>query len=397
MQPSESMDENVRTRFMSLGSPRSIIAPEPPRPTYHFTLIPERIFHPHTPLQYAGWIALAILVGVSVMSFLTETVLVARDFILKTDTSVALNVSNGHVSFVATTTKNTEPLGSDDAAASSTGSLINSLGQYRVANVDKFPKVSSTSFLIGDVDSGEIIYERNETLVAPIASVSKLMTAIIAQEQMDMNQMAIVSRDSYNAYGSEGGLLLGEKIRIKDLMYPLLIESSNDGAEVIADAYKGGHEKFILEMNKKARQHGMEDTNYEDPSGLSAKNVSSVEDLFRLARYIRINNPQLFDISRVRQYAIYKHQWTNKNVLLQREYFLGGKNGFIDAAKQTTVSLFEVPMANGIKRNVAIILLRSQNRTDDSLRMIDFLKKNSYFTVALDEPVAASSTDDVAE
>jgi D-alanyl-D-alanine carboxypeptidase len=83
----------------------------------------------------------------------------------------------------------------------------------------------------------------------------------------------------------------------------------------------------------------------------------------------------------VRQYAIYKHQWTNKNALLQRDYFLGGKNGYIDQSKQTTVSLFEVPMANGIKRNIVIVILRSANRTDDSLRMIDFLKKNAYFEV----------------
>lgn len=375
MQPADTND--VKTRFMSLGSPRSIILPTPERPSYHFTLIPERVFHPHSKWQVAAWIALALLVGISVASFITETVLITKDLITGNN-KIALNEN---YNIATTTVSQQESLGSDDASASTTAALINALGQYRLANVDKFPKINGEAYLIGDVDTGEIIYEHKETLVAPIASVSKLMTAVIAHEQMIMDQVAIVSRDSYNTYGSEGGLLLGEKIRIKDLMYPLLIESSNDGAEVIADAYIGGHEKFILEMNKKARSLGMNDTNFEDPSGLSPKNVSSIEDLFRLGRYIRINAPELFDISRVRQYAIYKHQWTNKNVLLQREYFLGGKNGFIDQAKQTTVSLFEVPMANGIKRNVAIVILRSSNRTDDALRMIDFLKKNAYFDV----------------
>ncbi|MES3005462.1 MAG: hypothetical protein V4664_00790 [Patescibacteria group bacterium] len=369
---------------MSLGSPRSIIAPPPAKPSLHFTFIPERIFRDHNVWHYIAWIALAMLIGISVASFVTESILVARDMIFHPEDRYA--VVNGYRSprVPSATSTEQEPLGSDDTAASTTASLINALGQYRLANADKFPKISAAAFLIGDVDTGEIIYEKNETLVAPIASVSKLMTGIIAHEQMNMDQVAIVSRDSYNTYGSEGGLLLGEKIRIKDLMYPLLIESSNDGAEVIADAYIGGHQSFILEMNKKASLLGMNDTNYEDPSGLSAKNVSSIEDLFRLGRYIRIKAPELYDISRVRQYAIYKHQWTNKNVLLQREYFLGGKNGFTNEAKQTTVSLFEVPMANGIKRNVAVIILRSANRTDDSLRIIDFLKKNAYFSVSAD-------------
>lgn len=380
METTQDSDANLRPRFMSLGSPRSFVLPPEPKPNLHFTLIPERIFHPHSNWQYVGWIALALLIGISVASFLTESVLVAKDVIFAPD----IKTVGFDKKMAVATSSNQEALGSDDANASSTASLINSLGQYRVANADKFPKVNAAAFLIGDIDTGEIIYERNETLVAPIASVSKLMTGIIAHEQMNMDQTAIVSRDSYNTYGSEGGLLLGEKIRIKDLMYPLLIESSNDGAEVIADAYIGGHEAFILEMNKKAKLLGMNDTNFEDPSGLSAKNVSSIEDLFRLGRYIRINAPQLYDISRVRQYAIYKHQWTNKNVLLQREYFLGGKNGFINEAKQTTVSLFEVPMANGIKRNIGIVILRSVNRTDDALRMIDFLKKNAYFSVSVD-------------
>jgi D-alanyl-D-alanine carboxypeptidase len=390
MQPSETAQDNSPTRFMSLGSPRSITLPPPEKPSLHFTLIPERVFTAHSKWQYAAWITLALIIGISVASFVTESVLLAKDVLFSPSQTYAVSTTTPSRSSQPTPTQQ-EALGSDDASASSTASLINSLGQYRLANSDKFPKMNAESFLVGDIDTGEIIYEKNETQVAPIASVSKLMTATIAVEQLNPDQVAIVSRDSYETYGSEGGLLLGEKIRIHDLMYPLLIESSNDGAEVIADAYKGGHEGFILEMNKKAKLLGMDDTNYEDPSGLSEKNVSSVEDLFRLGRYIRINHPELWDISRIRQYAIYKHQWTNKNVLLQRDYFLGGKNGFIDQSRQTTVSLFEVPMANGIKRNIGIVILRSVNRTDDSLRIIDFLKKNAYFDVSPDTSTATTT------
>ncbi len=253
------------------------------------------------------------------------------------------------------------------------------MNRYRLANEANFPRLSSRSYLAADLETGEIILEQNENLIAPIASVTKLMTAVIAEENMDMQKIAIVSRDSYNTYGAQGKLLLGEKIKVYDLMYPLLMESSNDAAEVLADTYEKGNSAFMALMNKKAVELGMNDTYYEDPSGLNPKNVSSIHDLLKLGRYTFQKYPNLYSMTRVRQYAILKHTWFNQNRFLNYDTFLGGKNGFIDEAKKTTVSIFDVTMARGGKRPVVIVLLKSDDREGDAVKIINFLKKNAYY------------------
>ncbi len=366
-------------RFMNLGSPRAnILPPLPPPPPSHFRLVSEFTAQPHTTWTYAGWAVLALFVGISIASFVTETVLTVGDAM--THSSYFTFATNNKVASVSMSTS-TEPRGSDDGASYYATSTVPK-NEYRLANIDKIPKVTATAYLIGDVDTGEVIYEKNGDQVNPLASISKLMTAVIAKEQLSPDRVAIVSRDSYNTFGAEGELLLGEKMRVADLMYPLLMESSNDGAEVLADDF--GHEKFMLEMNKKAKVLGMHDTYYEDPSGLNAKNVSTVDDYFILARYIRQKFPEIYDTTRVRQFSILKHQWTNKNAFLNYDNYEGGKNGFIDEAKKTGVELFDTTMARGGKRHLVIIVLKSDDRTGDVLKLLKFVEKNGYYSPEVD-------------
>lgn len=329
----------------------------------------------HGVWAHVFWAAAIFIVGVSVTSFFVQSALTLRDTVFASG-----EVSSG---------KNQQPanqnraLGSDDDDVSPMNSTA-SAGQgtehqYTLAGIDSLPRVTSDAYLAADLSTGEIIVESNEDLIAPIASVSKLMTALVAKEQMDLQKVVIVSRDAYNTYGYQGSLALGEKIRLYDLMYPLLMESSNDGAEVFADSYDKGHDAFMAEMNKKAQELGMKDTYYEDPSGLNPKNVSSVEDLLKLGRYIYKTHPELYDITRVRKYSILKHTWDNKNRFLNYDTFLGGKNGFIDEAKKTTVSLFNIPMLRGGNRAVVIVLLKSDDREGDAVKIMNFLKRNAYF------------------
>lgn len=361
-------------------------APEPvvasKRPSYHFKMIKTDTHGEPTTKTYLKWGAVALFVGVSVVSFATQSILALKD----------LAFGDGQVGGIfarsSAPVDESRQLGSDDSANGETEPMdteaLNSTdtngNQYQVENASTFPRLTAGAFLAADLKTGEIIVEKNEKLVAPIASVSKLMTALVAEEQMDLQKLAIVSRDSYNTYGAQGRLVLGEKIRLYDLMYPLLMESSNDAAEVIADAYQGGHAEFLAEMNKKAAALGMTNTYYEDPSGLNPKNVSTVEDLLKLGRFIYQTKPTIYDMTRVRQYSILKHQWTNLNRFLNYDTFLGGKNGYIDESKKTTVSLFDVNMARGGKRAVVIVLLKSDDREGDAVKIINFLKKNAYFS-----------------
>ncbi len=412
---SERTAKALQSQYQMQGQQDVSVSPTQ-KPSYHFRMIKTDTHSEPTRATYIKWGAVAIIVGVSLMSFLTQSVLAVRDIVFNRPDGVsvsdyvsayikgdggnlATNSANGRGSTSGAGTSDAEKnsssdadrnLGSDDAdniddanATYDAGNINANNGkagnQYRVQNASSFPRVTAKSFLAADLKTGEIILEQNQDLVAPIASVSKLMTGLVAEEKMDLQKMAIVSRDSYNTYGAQGSLVLGEKIRLYDLMYPLLMESSNDAAEVIADAYPAGHVEFLAEMNKKAKELGMKDTYYEDPSGLDPKNVSSVHDLLKLARYIYQNKPVIYDMTRVRNYAILKHQWNNLNRFLNYDTFLGGKNGYIDESRKTGVSLFDVTMAKGGKRSVVIVLLKSDDREGDAVKIMNFLKKNAIF------------------
>jgi D-alanyl-D-alanine carboxypeptidase len=362
----------------------------------HFRLISDTDgFKETSKVTFAKYIFLALLIGVSVTSFLTQGVLIAKDLVFGNSSSSTQNIAqntaqNGGIqnpNLLAENSQNqngtlnssqqNEPLGSDDGSQNDPTNDIYQ-NQYQLSNETDFPKLSARSFLAADLHTGEIIIEQNENLIAPIASVTKLMTGTVVQENMDSQKLAIVSRDSYNTYGTQGELLLGEKIKVYDLMYPLLMESSNDAAEVLADAYNGGHDAFMALMNKKAAELGMNDTYYEDPSGLNPKNVSTVRDLLKLGRYVYKKHPNLFSTTQVKQYSILKHTWFNQNQFLKYNTFQGGKNGYIDEAKKTTVSIFDVTMARGGNRQVMIVILKSDDREGDALKIINFLKKNAY-------------------
>jgi D-alanyl-D-alanine carboxypeptidase len=348
----------------------------------HFKLTKTSGDSTHTISSKIKWGVMIMFLSVSVASFLTQSTLFLKDYFTGNNVAVA-DLNNIQTSKV---TPPGETKGSDDGIntnGSSTGSKIGRAPQYRLNDILRFPILSAKSFLVADLKTGEVIKESQDVGVYPLASVSKLMTAVIAHQQMDPKQMATVSRSSYNTFGTQGELLLGESIRVSDLMYPLLMESSNDGAEVLADSY--GHDKFMSEMNKKALALGMNDTYYNDPSGLDPKNVSTVEDQFKLAKYIYENAPVIFDLTRVRQFEILNHRWYSKNAMLNRTDFLGGKNGFIDESRQTTTSLFDIQMAKGGKRKIAIILLRTNDREGDVVKILNFLKKNGYYEENLNQ------------
>lgn len=251
--------------------------------------------------------------------------------------------------------------------------------RYSLYATPAAPILSSKAYLVADLETGEIILEKESEAIHPLASVSKLMTAIVAREKMDMQTIAIVSRDASRAYGGQGNLGLGEKIRLADLLFPLLMESSNDAAEVFADQY--GHSKFMEEMNKKAVELGMTDTYYGDPSGLDPQNTSTPKDLLKLARYIHKHDPQIYDMTRVKQFSIKGHTWYNRNALLLTTGYAGGKNGYIDQSKQTTVSLFDVTLAKGGVRTVVVIVLKSDNKNGDVAKLLNYLKKVAVYEV----------------
>jgi D-alanyl-D-alanine endopeptidase (penicillin-binding protein 7) len=161
------------------------------------------------------------------------------------------------------------------------------------------------------------------------------------------------------------------------LLQLLLVESSNEAAEVIAGEY--GRDAFIEEMNNKSTQLGMASSQFSDPSGLSAENVSSLGDLYRLSKYIHENRSFIFDITADGEMSNMEGMnefdgLVNFNQVRDVDNFEGGKVGETTAAGQTSVSLHTVEI-QGSKRTVLVVLLGSASRGDDVKLLIDFVTK----------------------
>lgn len=248
---------------------------------------------------------------------------------------------------------------------------------YHLRNPDLLPNVGSMAYVIGDLDTGEIIVEKNADIISPIASVTKLMTALTTLEDLDQSEMTKVSARALNTEGYSGGLRLGETLKISDLLYPLLLVSSNDAAEVLAE--HKNREKFMSLMNQNAKDLGMINTSYDDPSGLSAKNKSTSRDLFLLANYLFTKHRTVFDITKLNKFSASGHTWLNANHYTNHDSYLGGKTGYTSMAHRTGIAVFSIPFGEHT-RNIGITLLKTENRINDINKMLAYIKSNVYYT-----------------
>ena len=235
--------------------------------------------------------------------------------------------------------------------------------------------VNSESFLVADIETGEVVIEKDKTKALPIASLSKLITALVALDVFKPADVVRIPEQATKIIGTKGGLKVGERVKVNDLLHALLMQSANDAAEALALAY--GRSAFISRMNHKARFLGAEQTSFADPTGLSSRNKSTAEDLFKISRYIFNEEPELVDITRKKTYRIKKHLWVNSTKFLALPYYLGGKTGFTSEAGRTAVSVFELKPLPLQKRKIAVVLLKSSARDEDVLSILEYLNKGA--------------------
>ncbi|MFA4975247.1 MAG: CapA family protein [Candidatus Paceibacterota bacterium] len=248
---------------------------------------------------------------------------------------------------------------------------------YFIKDAELKPKISSLAYLVGDLDTGEIILSKNQDSPFPLASVSKLMTATVATDLMNSEDILTISKKTLATYGENGNFKIKEKIKLLDIFYPLLLESSNDAGEAIAEFFD--RETFIKKMNQMAMKLDLSKTSFEDPTGLSSENQSTVSDMFKLAGYINQKKPEIFQITTNRSYTNKKHTWFSTNQFLSENGYIGGKSGFTNPALQTVISLFSVPLGESGTRNIAITLLQSNDRLKDVENILKYLNKNIYY------------------
>lgn len=148
----------------------------------------------------------------------------------------------------------------------------------------KGPDIRSNAVYVLDTTTGNVVFERKSELVAPIASITKLMTALVALEgKQPLDEIIeIQGADRWKGKGSFSRLTVGTKLSREDLLHLALMASENRAARAVGRSYPGGEPAFVKAMNAKAKALGMTQTRFDDPSGLSTENVSSARDLAKL-------------------------------------------------------------------------------------------------------------------
>ena len=203
---------------------------------------------------------------------------------------------------------------------------------------------SSKSSIVMDLDSGRVLYENDANHQRLIASITKIMTAILAIENGDLDKKVIVGEEVLSMYGTNIYVEVGEKMTMRDLIYGLLLRSGNDAAVVIAKEIGGTEAKFVQMMNSKAREIGMKNTVFKNPHGLDevTENYSTAYDMALLSKYA-FSNKIYRKIVATKKYEVSTgkktYLWYNRNRLLDNyKYCTGGKNGYTPSAGKTLVS-----------------------------------------------------------
>lgn len=146
------------------------------------------------------------------------------------------------------------------------------------------PKLSSSAVVVIDQASGEILYEKNANAVVPIASITKLMTAMVALDATpNLSEVLTIGKDDIDLLkGTHSRLAVGTQLTREEMLRLALMSSENRASSALSRHYPGGREAFVAAMNHKARELGLTDTRFADPTGLTAANVASAHDLVKM-------------------------------------------------------------------------------------------------------------------
>lgn len=238
-------------------------------------------------------------------------------------------------------------------------------------------QISAKAALFIETKNGQVLYAKNAKERLPIASLVKVMTAAVALEHKSMNDQFVVSPKAAEMEPDKMLLKAFEKLTLKELLYGLFLISANDAAEVLAEGTTGDREEFIGLMNDKAKQLGMVDSYFANPTGLDEDNnnsFSTVYDLVILTRYLIRHFPQVVDISKTEHIYLpitENHQdydmYSGINLLTSYPGVVGFKTGFTPEAGLTLVTLAR-------KEGLEIIgvLLGSGNRRDEARELLDY-------------------------
>lgn len=233
------------------------------------------------------------------------------------------------------------------------------------------PVINARSALVMDFESGTILYEKNAYRKRPMASTTKIMTAIIALENCDLDEEVIISKKAAGMGGSVMGLKAETSIKMIDLLHGMLICSGNDAAVAVAEHIGGSIEGFSELMNQKALELGAYSTSFSNPHGLDAENhYTTAYDLAKITRYA-LNNPVFNEIVKKTEFYYEGRTLKNTNEMLSLyEGADGVKTGYTGLAGRCLVT----SATHNDMRFISVVLFCDTKnlRTSSSQKILDY-------------------------
>lgn len=234
------------------------------------------------------------------------------------------------------------------------------------------PPITAEAAMIMDSSSKVVLYKKNADSRFSMASTTKLMTALVAMEYFKPQDILTVTTP--DVPGQTLGFPIGEQLYFEDLVYAMLLPSSNHAANVIAHNYPGGYNAFIAKMNEKAKELSLTNTQYVDPAGLNDQgNYTTARDLAMLSSYVSRNQKlasiaatKYRTVSNVSKTSVYR--LSNLNILLGQNGVVGLKTGYTEGAGGVLTTL-----VNAHGRTFVVVVMRSQDRFADTQVLLSYL------------------------
>ncbi|WP_429121653.1 D-alanyl-D-alanine endopeptidase [Aeromonas allosaccharophila] len=252
------------------------------------------------------------------------------------------------------------------------------------------PNLSSAAFVVANHRTGEVISERNGNRVMPIASLTKLMTALVVLDaNLRLNEMLTVTNaDIDRIKGTGSRLAIGSRLSRAEMLHIALMSSENRAASALARHYPGGQRAFVEAMNAKARMLGMWNTRYADSTGLNPRNVSTAQDLAKLAAaaasYPLIRQYSTDEQSYVRTNKRQLHYLNSNRLIREGQWeFTLSKTGYIREAGRCLV------LGTKVNREPVIMVLLNAETTNDRVadakRIKTWLESSGRTTLAANQ------------
>ncbi len=238
----------------------------------------------------------------------------------------------------------------------------------------EYPQVSAKAAVLIEANSGDLVFEKNADMRLPMASTTKIMTALVALENIPDDREVEINGNAVGVEGSSVYLKAGEKLSFRDLLYSLMLASANDAAAAIAYECAGGIEEFAALMNEKARELGLENTHFTNPHGLDhEEHYTTARDLATLTRHAMQNERFKAAVSTL-TYQLEREASegvclvVNHNKLLRTyEGAVGVKTGFTKRSGRCLVSAAE---RDGVR--LIAVTIDAPSDWEDHKRLLDF-------------------------